>query len=150
MEKMIDEQILSMKEEDILAKLMGTYETPTTTVILDRLGQIPVTLKGLTEKEISNIKKECTYSRKVKGQTIEKLNGNEFDAGLIIAATTNFNWNNPKLLDSIKASDGKQFIRKKLLAGEISALTDKILELSGFNSELEEAEDIKNLSSLEE
>lgn len=150
MGKMTDEQILNMKEEDILAKLMGTYDVPTATVILDRLGQIPVTLKGLTEKEISKIKKDCTYSRKSKGKTEEKFDGNEFDAGLIIAATTNFNWNDPKLLDSVKASDGKQFIRKKLLAGEISSLTDKILELSGFNSELEEAEDIKNSSVGEE
>lgn len=144
MEKVTDEQILNMKEEDILSKLMGSYEVPTATVILDRLGQIPVTLKGLTEKEISKIRKECTYTRKIKGNIEEKYDSNEFDAGLIVAATTNFDWNNKNLLDSVKASDGKQFIRKKLLAGEISSLTDKILELSGFNSELEEAEDIKN------
>lgn len=146
MENLTEEQILNMKEEDILAKLMGTFEVPTATVILDRLGQIPITLKGLTEKEISKIRKDCTYSRKVKGKTEEKFDGNEFDAGLIVAATTNFDWNNKGLLDSAKASDGKQFIRKKLLAGEISSITDKILELSGFNSELEEAEDIKNSS----
>lgn len=147
MGKMTDEQILSMKEEDILAKLMGTYEVPIATVFIERMG-IPLTLKGLSEKEISKIRKECTYSRKSRGGKPEdKLDGNEFDAGLIVAATTNFNWNDSKLLDSAKASDGKQFIRKKLLAGEISALTDKILELSGFNDELEEMEDIKNLES---
>ncbi len=146
MEKLTEEQILSMKEEDILSKLMGTYEVPTATVILERLGQIPITLKGLTEKEISKIRKECTYTRKFKGKNEDKFDGNEFDAGLIVAATTNFDWGNTKLLDSAKASDAKQFIRKKLLAGEISSLTDKILELSGFNSELEEAEDIKNSS----
>lgn len=144
MSKMVDEQIINMKENDILSKLMGTFEVPEATFIIDRLG-IPVNLKGLTEKEISKIRKECTYTRKGKGGKIEeKLDGNEFDAGLIIAATTNFDWNNKELLESSKASDGKQFIRKKLLAGEISLLTDKILELSGFNNELEEVEDIKN------
>lgn len=144
MSKMADEQILNMKENDILSKLMGTFEVPEATFIIDRLG-IPVNLKGLTEKEISKIRKECTYTRKGKGGKIEeKLDGNEFDAGLIISATTNFDWNNKELLESSKASDGKQFIRKKLLAGEISSLTDKILELSGFNNELEEVEDIKN------
>lgn len=143
MEKYTDEQILAMKEEDIIEKLMGSYEVPETTVFIERMG-IPVTLKGLSEKEISKIRKECTYTRKFKGKTEDKFDGNEFDAGLIIASTTNFDWNNQKLLDSAKASDGKQFIRKKLLAGEISSLTDKILELSGFNSELEEVEDIKN------
>jgi Phage XkdN-like protein. len=145
MSKMTDEEILKMKEEDILTKLMGTYEVPTATVFIERMG-IPVTLKGLSEKEISKIRKDCTYSRKARGGKIEeKFDGNEFDAGLIVAATANFDWNNTKLIDSAKSSDGKQFIRKKLLAGEISSLTDKILELSGFNDELEEVEDIKNL-----
>ena len=143
MAKITDEQILNMKEEDILSKLMGTFETPEATVFIDRMG-IPVTLKGLSEKEISKIRKECTYTRKVKGKIEERFDGNEFDAGLIIASTTNFDWNNKQLLDSAKASDAKAFIRKKLLAGEISSLTDKILELSGFGNELEEVEDIKN------
>lgn len=143
MAKMTDEQILNMKEDEILNKLMGTYEAPEATVFLERM-QIPVKLKGLSEKEISKIKKDCTYTRKFKGRVEDKLDGNEFDAGLIIASTLNFDWSNPKILEAAKISDGKQFIRKKLLAGEISSLTDKILELSGFNSELEELEDIKN------
>lgn len=138
-----DEQLLNMKEKDILSKLMGTYEVPTVTVVLDRIG-IPLTLKGLSSKEISTIRKECTYSRKVKGNTEEKLDGSEFDAGLIVAATTNFNWKAPELLEHHKASDGKQLIRKMLLAGEISSITGKIMEVSGYNDELEEIEDVKN------
>ena len=74
----------------------------------------------------------------------EKLDGSEFDAGLIVAATTNFDWKSQQLLDHHKASDGKQLIRKLLLAGEISSVTDKIMEVSGYNNELEEIEDIKN------
>lgn len=138
-----DEQVLNMKEKDILSKLMGTYEVPTVTVVLDRIG-IPLTLKGLSSKEISTIRKECTYSRKVKGNMEEKLDGSEFDAGLIVAATTNFNWKAPELLEHHKASDAKQLIRKMLLAGEISSITGKIMEVSGYNDELEEIEDIKN------
>lgn len=144
MEKTTEQDILGMKEADILAKLTGEYEVPTATIFIERIG-IPIKLKGLTEKEISKIRKDCTYQRKIKGGRVEeKLDGNEFDAGLIIASTTNFNWGDKQLLDSMKVSDGKQFIRKKLLAGEISSLTDKILELSGFNNEFEEVEDIKN------
>lgn len=143
MTKVNEEQLLNMKEKDILSKLMGEYETPTITVALDRIG-IPLTLKGLSSKEISTIRKECTYSRKVKGNIEEKLNGSEFDAGLIVAATTNFNWKAQELLDHHKASDGKQLVRKLLLAGEISSITSKIMEVSGYNDELEEIEDIKN------
>ncbi|AQS11310.1 phage XkdN-like protein [Clostridium saccharobutylicum] len=145
MEKKVnDEKILDMKEKDILSKLMGTHQVPKVTVLIERL-RIPVELKGLTEREISQIRKECMGPRKkVKGEWVEKVNNAEFDAGIIVAGTTNFDWNNQQLLDSIKVSDGKQYIRKTLLAGEISNLVNKVLELSGFNDELEEAEDIKN------
>lgn len=143
MSKLSDEQILNMKEEDIINKLMGAHEIPTATVILDRL-EIKLELKGLTEKEISSIRKECTTRKKVKGAFEDKVNNAEFDAGLIVAGTNNFDWNNEKLLDSIKVSDGKQYIRRQLLAGEITNLVNKILDLSGFNDEMEETEDIKN------
>lgn len=141
--KKTDEQLLNMKEKDILSRLMGTYETPSITVGLDRIG-IPLTLKGLSSKEISTIRKECTYSRKVKGNTEEKLDGSEFDAGLIVAATTNFDWKSPEVLEHHKASDGKQLVRKLLLAGEISSITGKIMEVSGYDNELEEIEEVKN------
>lgn len=135
--------VLAMKEEDILAKLLETHEVPTATIQIPRLG-IELELKGLTEKEISSIREECTTRRKVSGKTEKKLNNADFDAALIIGATTNFNWNNPKLIETLKLSDGKAYIRKRLLAGEISFLANKVLELSGFNDELEEKEDIKN------
>lgn len=141
--KKTDEQLLSMKEKDILSILKGEFERPTVTVVLDRLG-IPLKLKGLSAKEISTIRKECTYQRKIKGNMEEKLDGSEFDAGLIVAATTNFEWKSQDLLEFHKASDGKQVVRKLLLAGEISLVTNKIMEVSGYNDELEEIEDIKN------
>lgn len=136
---------LASKEEDILAKLMGEeFETPKGKVTLERLG-IQLELKGLTGDELSNIRKECTRKRKVNGKWEEKLNNAEYDAGVIIAATTNFNWNNQKLLSKFEMSDGKQFIIKKLLAGEKNALVEAILQLSGFGEDLEVTEDdIKN------
>ncbi len=140
-----EEKILNMKEGDILNQLLtGEEELPTSIVILDRL-KIKLELKGLTEKEISKIKKECTTREKVKGKGWQKkLDDNEFDAGLIVGATTNINWNDPRLLESKNVSDGKQYISRKLLAGEITNLVNKILDLSGFNDEIEDAEDIKN------
>ena len=136
---------LASKEEDILAKLMGEeFETPKGKVTLERLG-IQLELKGLTGDELSNIRKECTRKRKVNGKWEEKLNNAEYDAGVIIAATTNCNWNNQKLLSKFEMSDGKQFIIKKLLAGEKNALVEAILQLSGFGEDLEVTEDdIKN------
>jgi len=140
-EKMNNEEILNMTEEDIISKLMEPTEVPEATYFIERLG-IPVTLKGLSERDINRIKKECTYEIKGKrGKKTKELDDEEFNAALIEAATIKPNWNNAKLLEALKASDGSQVIRKKFLAGEISAMGDKILELSGFDEDLEE---IKN------
>jgi hypothetical protein len=138
--KITDEEILNMTEEDIINRLMEPTDVPEATYFIERVG-IPVTLKGLSEKDINRIKKECTYTRKERGKKIEKLDDEEFNAALIEAATVKPNWNDSRILDSIKASDGRQFIRKKFLAGETSAMADKVLELSGFDEDLEE---IKN------
>ena len=138
-----ENKTLAMKEEDILAKLMGTHEVPTAIIEIPRLG-IDIELKGLTERQISRIREECTTKKKISGKLESKINNADFDAGIIVIATVNFDWNNKKLVDSVQASDGKAFIRKTLLAGEISFLANKVLELSGFNDELEEKEDIKN------
>nr|AXB84815.1 hypothetical protein DRB99_07480 [Clostridium butyricum] len=147
MKKLNEEQQaqLASKEEDILAKLMGEeFEAPKGKAKLERLG-IQLELKGLTGDELSRIRKECTRKRKVKGVWEEKLDNAEYDAGVIIAATTNFNWNNTQLLAKYELSEGKQFIIKKLLAGEKNALVESILQLSGFGEDVEVTEDdIKN------
>ncbi|QDY32665.1 phage tail assembly chaperone [Clostridium sporogenes] len=142
-ERIQDEEMLNMTEEDIINRLMEPDEVPEATYCIGRLG-IPVTLKGLSEKEINKIKRQCTYTRKERGKRIKELDDEEFNAALIEAATVSPNWNDKRLLDAFKASDGKQVIRKKFLAGETSAMGDKILELSGFDEELEQIEDIKN------
>ena len=145
-QKQIEERELAqMEEEEIINKLMEPTEAPQGTYIIERVG-IPVTLKGLSEKEINRIKRECTYTVKERGcKKHKELDGEEFNAALIEAATIKPNWNNEKLLQALKVSDGRQFIRKKFLGGETSNLADKVLELSGFDDELEDIENIKNL-----
>lgn len=134
---------VQMTEEEIISKLMEERKVPTATYKVPGIG-IQVTLKGLTEKEINRVKKECTHEKKVRGNKVKELDEDEFNAALIEKATLSPNWNNPKLLDALKASDGRQVIKKKFLAGEMAALGDKVLELSKFDDELEEIEDIKN------
>lgn len=139
----LDLEKVEMTEDEIIAKLLEEAPIPEATYAIERLG-MQITLKGLSEKEINRVKKECTYERKVRGQRFKELDDEEFNVALIEKATTKPNWNSEKLLDSLKASDGRQIIKKKFLAGEISALGDKVLELSGFDDELKEIENIKN------
>ena len=140
---MTEEEILEMTEDEIINKLLEPTEVPERTYMIDRLG-IPVTLKGLSEREIQRIRRECTVERKHRGQRIKELNEEEFNAALIEAATVSPNWSDKRLLSNLKLSSGREVVKRKLLAGEMMALADKVMELSGFDDELEEIENIKN------
>lgn len=135
---------MEMTEQDIIAKLMEDAPLPKRKVLIERL-DIPITLKALTEKEISKLKKECTKEKKLRGGRREKeLDDDEFNIALIEKATIVPDFNDSELLKKMKISSGREIIRRKFLAGEISALGENILEISGFDAELEELE-IKNL-----
>lgn len=137
---------LLMQEESILNVLMGECEVPTKNYTIKRLG-IQINLKGLTDKELKALRKECMMKpKKVNGKWEEKVNSDDYDAAIIVAATTNFDWNNPKLVEKLEVSDGKKVVLKRLLPGERTFLVNKVLELSGYNDDIEEIEedDIKN------
>jgi len=107
---------------------------------LDRL-DIPVTLRGLTGKQVFNIRERCTERKEKRGQTISHMDEEMFNVSLIAASTVSPNWGNPQLLTKFSASSAEEVIKRILLAGELSALGDVVLDLSGFNTELE---DVKN------
>ena len=134
MEEKEIKQIEAISEEEIISRLMVEYKAPEKVYLVERLN-VPFELKGLTEKEITKIKEQCTY----RGV----LNANEFDAGLIVAAVTNFKFNNEQLLKHYTVSSAKELVRRILLAGEIVGLTQAILKLSGFGNSVEEVEFIK-------
>ncbi|PRR85957.1 phage tail assembly chaperone [Clostridium luticellarii] len=139
------EKIKKMGEEDVIEALLGQIEVPTKTVVIPRLG-IPIKLKALTGKQISKIRKDNTHSEKIKGSKLEKdvFDDENFNAEIIERATVSPNWNNPKLKDALKVSNGKEVIKRRLLAGEMDNLIEQIFDLSGYNDEAEEIDEIKN------
>lgn len=141
------EKIEKMNEEDVIGALLEENEVPTRTVVIPRIG-IPVKLKALTGKQINKIRKDNTHSEKIKGTKLEKdvFDDENFNAEIIEKATVSPNWNNPKLKDSLKVSNGREYIKRKLLAGEMDNLIEKIFDLSGYNDETEDIEAIKNSS----
>jgi len=72
---------------------------------------------------------------------VERLEEELFNVSLIAASTPTPNWGDAKLLAKYEASGPEEVIKRLLLAGELSALGDVVLDLSGFNTELE---DVKN------
>lgn len=130
----------NLNEEQILQRLLDADTVPERTVTIPRLG-IPVTLRGLTGKQVFSIRERCTERKERRGQVIERLDEEQFNTALIAAATVRPNWGDPKLLAKYKASGPEEVIKRVLLAGELSALGDVVLDLSGFNTALE---DVKN------
>ncbi|HBG4654906.1 TPA: hypothetical protein KQE53_004155, partial [Clostridioides difficile] len=77
------------------------------------------------------------------GRREEKLNDDEFTLALIEKGTVKPNFSNQKLLNAMKVTNAREFIKRKFLAGELSKISDQILELSGFYDEISD-DDIKN------
>lgn len=129
-----------MTEDQVLQLLLEADTLPERTVKIPRLG-IPVTLRGLTGKQVFSIKERCTERKERRGQITERLDEEQFNVALIAAATVNPNWGDQKLLAKFQASGAEEVIKRILLAGELSALGEVALDLSGFNTDLQ---DIKN------
>lgn len=129
-----------LSEEQILQRLLDADTVPERTVMIKRLG-IPVTLRGLTGKQVFGLRERYTERTNRRGQTIERLDEEQFNVALIAAATVKPNWGDPKLLAKYQASGPEEVIKRVLLAGELAALGDAVLDLSGFNIDLA---DVKN------
>ena len=136
-------------EKEILDVLFEAADKlPEQTVRIERL-QLRITLRGLTSSRIDSIRERCTEKRKVKGATEEKLNGELFNATLIVESTVGLEvgglalkgWGDARLTERMNASGGEQVVRRLLLAGELDAVGNQVIDLSGYGVDIE---DIKN------
>lgn len=105
-----------------------------------RLGKFKV--KAMTADEHSE------YQKRARSKFTK--NGVDFDSAkfnLLICAgqVVEPNFNDATILEKTGCATGADLIKKKLLAGEISELSGKICEISGFDSTLsEDVEEAKN------
>ncbi|MFU1797055.1 phage tail assembly chaperone [Paenibacillus azoreducens] len=139
----------NMTEEQILDSLFEAAEKlPEETVRIKRLDMM-IVLHGLTSSKVDSIRERCTIRRTVKGSVEEKVDGETFNAMLIAEATSKLEvkglslsgWGDPRITSRMKLSGGEQAVRRLLLAGELDAVGDKVLELSGFGVDID---DLKN------
>ncbi|MFW5436560.1 phage tail assembly chaperone [Paenibacillus apiarius] len=138
-----------LNEQEILDGLFETAKNlPEETVLIKRLG-LRITLRGLTSSKVDSIRERCTTRKNVKGQVTEKVDSELFNAVLIKEATSELEvkglnlsgWGDDRLTSRLKLSGGEEVIRRILLAGELDAVGDKVLEISGFGVDIE---DVKN------
>ena len=147
-----------LSEQDILDGLFETAANlPEEAVFIGRLG-LRITLRGLTSSKVDSIRERCTIRKTTKGQVTEKIDSELFNAALIKEATASLEvvkkledggeqsvklsgWGDDRLISRLKLSGGEEAVRRMLLAGELDAVGDKVLELSGFGVDID---DIKN------
>jgi len=147
-----------LNEQDILNGLFETAANlPEEAVFIGRLG-LRITLRGLTSSKVDSIRERCTIRKTTKGQVTEKIDSELFNAALIKEATASLEvvkkledggeqsvklsgWGDDRLISRLKLSGGEEAVRRMLLAGELDAVGDKVLELSGFGVDID---DVKN------
>jgi hypothetical protein len=145
----------ALNEQQILDELFETADTaPEESVFIKRLN-LRVTLNGLTSSKVDSIRERCTIKKNVKGVQTEKLDNEQFNSTLILEATKGIaiiknymekneqklsltGWGDERIISRLKLSGGDQAVRRLLLAGELDAVGDKVLELSGFGVDIEE------------
>lgn len=127
-------------DEDLLEKLLGTPDESTKSVFMKRFGADFV-VKAISSEEYSQLEKRCKYPVKNARthQIEEKTNQEMLSNLLILTACIKPNWNDPKLLAKYNTNDPAKVIKKRLYIGEISQLTEAIMDVSGFDDGLEEA-----------
>lgn len=133
-------------DDELLLALLGTPDEAHKEVFMKRFGAY-FTVKSISSDEYTRLEKRCKYPVKNSRthQIEEKVDQDKLSNMLILAACTNPDWGNEKLLAKYNTSDPSVVIRKRLLIGEISDLTQAIMDISGFSDGLEEAK-----NSLEE
>jgi len=147
-----------LNEQEILDGLFETAANlPEETIFIGRLS-LRITLRGLTSSKVDAIRERCTIRKTTKGQVTEKIDSELFNAALIKEATSALEvvkkldggqeqalklsgWGDDRLISRLKLSGGEEAVRRMLLAGELDAVGDKVLEISGFGVDIE---DVKN------
>lgn len=133
-------------DEELLEALLGTPDEDTKQVYMKRFKGY-FTVKSISSEEYNKLEKRCKYPVKNPRthQIEEKTDQDKLSNMLILAACVKPDWSNERLMNKYNTSDPTVVIRKRLLIGEISDLTQAIMDISGFSDGLEEAK-----NSLEE
>jgi len=108
--------------------------------INERLGTFKV--KPLTAAKHNEFRNRCLVKNR-KGETITDLN--KFNLLVITEQTIEPELSKADFLAQANCQSAREFVERKFLSGEIMAIANKILDISGFNIDMEEKiEEAKN------
>lgn len=108
--------------------------------VSERIGKF--TVKAMTADEHSE------YMRRAKGKADKKgidFDGGKFNLLIVAGQTITPDFSNAELLKKAGCATATEFIKKKLLAGEIAEAAEQIIKVSGFDNDInEDIEEAKN------
>lgn len=128
---------------DALDALLGADLKIEQDVFIKRLNT-HFTVKAIDGQTINKLRDEATHYVGKGAKKKAQFNEEDFNGALIATGCITPDFGNAKLLEKYGARDAGNCVHKALLAGEIMALQEAILRLSGFDDNDEELEDVKN------
>lgn len=102
--------------------------------VSDRVGTF--TVKAMTVEEFNHYKAKATTRITKKGTDFDTT---KFFIAMVAGQTIKPDFANKELLAKCSCATQEELVRKKLLMGEIVKLAQKIQEISGFDTDEEEA-----------
>jgi hypothetical protein len=124
---------------DALEALLGADTKIETEVFVKRLNAHFI-VKAIDGKTLNSLKEQAVHYVGKGANRKKQFNEDEFNGLLIAEACVSPDFKNVKLLEKYGASDASDCVQKALLAGEIMAIQEAALRLSGFedNADLDE------------
>lgn len=132
-----------MSEINPLDALLGASIDVEEDVFIKRLGT-NFTVKALTGDEINELRAQCTYTEGKGANRKPFVREDELGQLIITEACVNPDFGDKKLLEYYGARDAADCVQKALLAGEVAKLSSAVLDVSGFDNEDEQVEQVKN------
>lgn len=113
---------------------------------LDEKGRpVPFKVRSLTQEENDALIKRSTHAVKDRtGQLQERLDNIEYTRRLVVAATVEPDFSAKELCDAYGVMDPLMVPGKMLFPGEYRSLSEKIMQLSGFDGADAVEEEAKN------
>jgi hypothetical protein len=131
-------------QDDALNALLGADMEIESEVFIKRLN-VHFRIKAIDGQTINRLRDQATHYVGKGAKRKAQLNEEEFNGLLITAGCISPDFSNAKLIEKYGAKDAGDCVQKALLAGEIIALQEGILRLSGFEDNAdEEIDEIKN------
>ena len=120
-------------DDKLLEALLGAADEEKRSVFMPRF-KSDFVVRSITSEEYARLEKRCKYPVKNNRtkQLEEKTDQDRLSYMLIATACVSPNWSDPRLLSKYNTSDPSQVVKKRLFIGEISMLTDAIMDVSGF------------------